>query len=444
VILRTIELPARDPRSLRQVIQLEQREFDELAATETLSRYIRLPAATGTRRALLATTRTEAITQALALPTEIGLNVTDLVPAGIALMNAFHFTVPRAARPSLCIDLAQDVTEVVMAHRESLLFARSFAQGADALATGSEEGADAWISEIESCLLLYRNQYPSPQHEPERVILSGGTGSVHGLRERLAQSLGIAVYLLEDLPRKNAGGDCTYYALALGLALAGLEMGPLRLGLLPHPLRERALLRDKLRYWLLSGVAVVLALLFAVMSSHSRLRDQRRQLSAGQSQLEAYDQLQSELDQYEVRISELEAKVAPLETAVHNGRALRAVLAAVTEAKYVDDWITLIADAHSYAQAPGLLFEDPESPLLPQDQLDPQALAIEQIVIEGYTPVEDLSTVRAMIDTLQANPAVLDADLLGDDRVREDPERDKRWAPAACRLFAVEIEVAPW
>ena len=73
--------------------------------------------------------------------------------------------------------------------------------------------------------------------------------------------------------------------------------------------------------------------------------------------------------------------------------------------------------------------------------LSPAALGFEQIVVEGYTPVADLSTVRTMIEALREHPAVEDADLLGDDRLREDPERDERWAPADCQLFAIEITV---
>ena len=62
-------------------------------------------------------------------------------------------------------------------------------------------------------------------------------------------------------------------------------------------------------------------------------------------------------------------------------------------------------------------------------------------MIEGYTPEEDLSSVFIMIETLRQHRAVLNADLLGDDRLREDPVRDERWAFARARLFAIEITV---
>jgi hypothetical protein len=55
--------------------------------------------------------------------------------------------------------------------------------------------------------------------------------------------------------------------------------------------------------------------------------------------------------------------------------------------------------------------------------------------------VDDLSTVRAMIASLRARPSVAGADLLGDDKLREDPDRDARWAGTGCRLFAVEVSL---
>ena len=64
-----------------------------------------------------------------------------------------------------------------------------------------------------------------------------------------------------------------------------------------------------------------------------------------------------------------------------------------------------------------------------------------QIVLEGYTPLDDLSTVRAMIETLRESSCISDVDLLPDDKLRVNPDRDQRWAEVNSRLFAVEISV---
>ena len=67
---------------------------------------------------------------------------------------------------------------------------------------------------------------------------------------------------------------------------------------------------------------------------------------------------------------------------------------------------------------------------------------IDQVIVEGYTPVDDLSKLQDMIETLRAHPAVETADLLPDDKVRADPVRDERWDGMLSNLFAIQITPA--
>jgi hypothetical protein len=366
--------------------------------------------------------------------------VVDVVPAAVALLNTFCRYAPGRPATALVVDVARDGTDMAVISGRSLLFARSIPVGADAL-LGAEgrNGFDlaGWAGEVQSCLALFRSQFPGPDQAVTSAVLCGGAGAIEGLPARLAEVLGLEVRRLEELQGRGGEPEAAFFATAVGLALAGLGEGPVASSLLPPVLREERMLQGQLRYWAFSAVAAVLALGLLTLRAHRQLERERTQWSAEQNDLLERRRMSEELEVYRADIERLRAKVSTVETALLNGQLLRAVMDALGRAKAPDDWITLIADAYSYfggsVGGTGPLEPDPGP------TARPAGLQFEQVVVEGYTPVEDLSTVRAMIAALRVLPAVADADLLGDDRLREDPARDALWAPAACSLFAIEI-----
>jgi hypothetical protein len=70
------------------------------------------------------------------------------------------------------------------------------------------------------------------------------------------------------------------------------------------------------------------------------------------------------------------------------------------------------------------------------------ALQINKVIVEGYTPEPDLSTVRSMLENLRAAPAISQADLLPDDRVRNRPENADDPTTLNATRFALEITLA--
>jgi hypothetical protein len=115
---------------------------------------------------------------------------------------------------------------------------------------------------------------------------------------------------------------------------------------------------------------------------------------------------------------------------------LQDLLHAVAEAKHPDDWITRMADTASYVSDAAELLTEADWPL---NEAPAFAGPIGKVVIEGYTPWADFSTVQAIIGTLRGHPAVAEADLLGDNELRIDEEQAQAWAQLGCRLFAIEI-----
>lgn len=444
LVLRALDVPPSDPRSMRQVMSVEMKEVESLSATETLSHCAKMPGPNGHRRALLAVTRSDAVESILETHNEAGLEVADVVPAGVALLNTYSRFLNGRPGTAMLVDLARDTTDVAVVSGHSLLFSRSLPFGADALLGADTPGKslDTWSTEIQSFLTLYRSRFQGPEHEVLSVIVSGGGAAVQGLTSNLAAVLGLEVGLMEDLPIQQGERDVAFFASAVGLALAGLGEAPVESSLLPAPLKEKQMLRGQIRYWVLSAAAALLAMTFLIMRSYRELEREKQQLAAEQQHLDQRRALADELGTYRADIEALQTKVGSLEIALRNGHLLRAVIDAVADAKAPDDWITLIADSYSYfaGTTPDEEAEGVE-PHMEMEPLSPAALVFEQIVVEGYTPVEDLSTVRAMIEALREHPAIEDVDLLGDDRLREDSERDERWGPAECSLFAIEITV---
>lgn len=64
-----------------------------------------------------------------------------------------------------------------------------------------------------------------------------------------------------------------------------------------------------------------------------------------------------------------------------------------------------------------------------------------RLIIEGFTPRKDLTTVKSLIDTLQELDAVEQADLLSDNFVFPDPERDAEWAATGYRRFVLDVRL---
>jgi hypothetical protein len=423
------------------------RRFHGVSTGGTVSEYIRLPDGPG-RRILMGIARADAAEKALELPGKLDLYVADVMPSAMAFFNAVAQFLRRPSRPFMAVDIGHEGTDVVIGRKGVLLFARRMHPGAsefpdDALSPGNEAGSAAlqrWMEELRSCLTLYGTQ-GDDRERPTRLVLCGGGGRIEHLAERLSKDLGLETVRLEEETPPKRLEEPGRFATAAGLALAGLGRGDVRLSLLPQPVRERRALRWQLKYWVASGAGAVLALILIIAGLRHDVKGERHTLDIRARQLSALRELEQRLDDAQMRNAGLRERTAPLRVAVHNGLVVQRVLHALARAKHADDWLTLVADADSY-----FIEQDNNATNIVaamEERAAPDNAAVETVVVEGYTPVEDLSTVRAMIEKLRTSSAVAGADLLGDDRVVHQPELDERWAETGCRLFAVEITVTP-
>jgi Tfp pilus assembly PilM family ATPase len=445
VVFRSIPMAAEDPRSFRQVAELEAGHFDDLSGDETVYDHALLSFGEQQRQILIAVTRAETAVQAVQIPTQAGLKVLDVIPSPVAWFNVVAESLPSDDPPYVLIRVGPASTEFLVGHRGRLLFLRRLPYGRDALLP--DVAASAWVDEIRTTLERYRAQAPASNLLPDQVFVDPADRAFAPLLQRLAVDLALPVIPLAEVARSPWVGERAPFATAAGLALDGVGRARVHLSLLPRYLKEKIVLRLQLKYWALSGLVILVTLGLSALASHRILLQNRLLLDARRSELAYLRQTGELMATYRAQNVVLDQKVKTLLGPMRSAQMLQAVLRAVADAKNPDDWITRIADAKSYVAgstglAPAAAETEPAvnttSPAVdPQDPGEPRSFR--QIVVEGYTPWEDFSTVRAMIEALRLHPSVREADLLGDDKIQVDPEEKAHWEELGRRLFAIEI-----
>jgi hypothetical protein len=66
---------------------------------------------------------------------------------------------------------------------------------------------------------------------------------------------------------------------------------------------------------------------------------------------------------------------------------------------------------------------------------------LEHVIIEGYTPKLDFSTVQQLIDRLQAAELIASADLLGDDKLATAELTDGQGLDRRAKRFVIDVKV---
>ena len=146
----------------------------------------------------------------------------------------------------------------------------------------------------------------------------------------------------------------------------------------------------------------------------------------------------------------IEDMAQSIEELLRSGPVMRDLVALLDESKSRKDWITMVSDADMYFEREYMLASRarhaPEKHGRRHDaarERDAASLqkTFDRIVVEGYTPVDNLSTVKELIAKLAKAEFIESVDLMGDDKLIQDPDRDKKWANTAARRFVLDIKV---
>jgi Tfp pilus assembly PilM family ATPase len=471
-ILKTMDLPDEDPRSIRQAATMEVRKFRDLTSDDFVHDVAALPGTPGTRRALLVMARTDVLQPALSVPTDLGMDLVDVVPVAVALYNAMERFEMRDGQPAVCVDLGARGTEVAIGDRRGLQFARHFDIGtttfaeavaaarqttlaqaeelliggqvrldhaADAAGDALGRAVDGWTAELEVTLSLYRERFPADAARLVEIILSGGGAFLPGVGERLGRRTGKPVRRVQRL-WPEAGNGQAAFTVAAGLALSGIRRSRVRVSLVPLPL-QRALARRRNRRYAAAAAAALAAAL--VLAGVGRYRDgvrQRRQAEEDRVRRSRVEALQADVRQVRERSADLSAMLADVYSIALNGSRLFDLLDALADAKPPPDWFVEMGDASFYANEPypSLQRAITNRP----DAATAAPIPFRQFVLKGYTTEPTFYSVRSMLNALNRDPRVALAELLEEiPPAAGEAGVDKRWEPLEGVPFGIHVQV---
>jgi|GEM_PF-1863949 len=434
VVLRSYRVP--EGMSSDEMLERKSADFTDLAPENMIVGSRRMQDEHG-NLLLMAIVRREIAERLCDQARSAGLRPVAVVPTSVAIYNAAtrFLAPPRKGEALACLEVEDHFSDLVLGRDDCLHFARGIQAGAIDLE--QPHSKENWAQKLGGLRELLDQDERIPPLGT--VALSGGDQPFDAdIPATATSSLQGLVLPAGELAR---GYDPVPPLAAAGLALAGAGEAPVQVDLHPDgPARAPSGAWP----WLVSAgiLAASLLLCFAL------LRGQRNQLQTETTslsgELAALNQLQTSSVTKRERIAEIERLLVPLESGVANRERVHDVLVAVEQSKASNDWIVLIADHESYFRNAE---KDPSAVAATgtagtESASDPYA-PFASLVIEGYTPSEDLSSIRAMIDRMKTHPAIRQVDLIGDDRLRESSERDATWASTSSTLFAVEIMLQP-
>ena len=506
-------LPHNDPRTPQQAAAMDLVQFSEMAG-DTMRYDVHafdVPSEPGHTYYLLAMARPVAIERALQAAAQAGVRPADLVPAPVALFNALEPLAGPHSQPWLYLDIGHQQTDVAVGLPTGLLFARTVPVGgrsftdvvaqAGGLTPGQAEtrkhadaglldgqvfqaplrtAADRWLTQISSCLSVYRTQYGGAAFAIGQIVLTGGGAQLRGLAAHAGLHFRLPAIHAVDLPGATDAARTWLGTadLAAGLAATALEAAPARVSLLPPKLRDEIVFRQKKPFWIAAAVFGALALGVFTVNGIASLKHERQRIESERGDLQRRVKLRAQRDEIHARGEQIRRRADPLRQILNGGPWARDVLTLVAESINPNDWITLFCDEVSYRpparaadagaarllppHSPLALFRDLRTDVGPAQKATPAtpppALVSGRpvFIVEGYTPDPSLSTVKELLARLRTASMTVEkggrsfvikrferVDLLADDRVLppKDLTPEERAALPPYRRFVIQLEM---
>lgn len=277
------------------------------------------------------------IGELLTLYRECGLNPDVITIAPNAVFNAvtYDLNLDLSSGPVMVVDVGTNATDIVVAER-GIGWMRSFPLGGhsftEAISGGFDipykkaeklklEGAaskhakqvmqrmkdtfDSLISEIRKSKDYYESTHPGAS--VEKILGTGSTLKIPGLRKFITQQIGVEVERLDEFKRIQLEGDqaadfaanAMGLVVAYGLALQGVGLGAINVNLVPMAVRrERAWMAKGKWFAVAAGLGLVISALLFVrpLSGRSGLKSEvppevLNAIEEGRAQKAAYEAL---------------------------------------------------------------------------------------------------------------------------------------------------------
>lgn len=486
LLYQHVKMEEEDPRSFDQVARMEAMRFQDM--TDAVMEVTATPASPlkQERNVLISMARSEHVSQALEPFVSAGIPLVNACPAPVALYNGFTSLGEPVHQPTLFVSLGAETTEMIVGDGQGVRFARSMAMGtalltqalasreklpfsqAERLRIQAASFADLpgempevcaqfvrqWVQEIQAGLQLY-GESPAgagPREKIRTLHLSGGGAAWAPLIRELREQMSLSVTVPGMLPGLEtvAAGP---FLTACGLAADGLHLARAPSSLLVQEIRRSLSRQRNKRYWAMTGAFSLGALAAVGAATQISFNRERQELGMHNRTLQRSDAIRQESETLLARQRQVQQMMKPLADFVTNSSRVRDLTLRIAQEKGPEDFITFLGDSESYLQLRLDSAEDRERRMLsPRNRLALQRLdrqeaenlrsaRMSRLIIEGFTPRKDLTTVKSLIDTLQELDAVEQADLLSDNFVFPDPERDAEWAATGYRRFVLDVRL---
>jgi len=416
--------PARPLRSeaLRRLVAKTTREFEALSESRAVSEIIY--ASKGHLNSLLMfTIREDTLRRELSLIREAGLKLADAIPAPLAGYEGLRQHIKNADELLLLVQCLENHSECIHGAGAAVHdFCTLSVSGRQLAEDAGEDSFDSWLAELKT--EVERLQALHPREHNIRALYLGGlwTPSDEQLTAMREES-GLEIRLLS----RGQTQDLTARGLSRPFLISDAAQ---QISLLPPELRQLRMERQSRTAW----AALFLLGLFSLAGLNFHFRQSNRWLEnrrdSKQEHIARYERIEAEredLAEISVRLNEI---MLPLRNAQRNYPRISRVLEEVNQARDPQDWFVLVADSEAY-------FSEMSLRSLPS-AFDSR---VSRIILEGYTPSEDLSTVRQMIESLREIPFIEGVDLLPEDQVRQGVQPVSTLQIEGLRRFALEIEL---
>jgi Tfp pilus assembly PilM family ATPase len=465
LMIQSLRVEAGDRRVPAAIAGEQIAAFAEMAKVELLSAFSprRLDAS---RRVLLAMARRQKVEEALEFPATMEWDPVLCLPAPLAAFRAATEYAAPPLKTGIVVDLGCNETRLVMVVQGRIAAIVRFEQGgalftralADTFHVSDDRAEDTkrhetvrgsapdlagqaltktamqWVKSLEAAIVAAGDIVPSQAP----VWFMGGGAMLDGLPEYMQSNLCRPVKRVRFAAEPGVACD-DRFATAVGLAVEALAPGKQSLNLLPPELAETWQLRSVQGRW---AVAAALSVALAGVSAAAAFwqsRDVRLRERTLRTQIAQLREARQAADESREMLAQLSQQSRPVSRALQSERQLDLFLSVLAACKAPDDWISVVADAASYGR---------EMSLPVRNTADTPAVSerVREVIVEGYTPKADFSTVRDMIDALRKQPMIAEADLLGVDQIRPDVKSDEHARHLGGHLFALLIrmrEVTP-
>lgn len=476
VMFQTIALRDEDPRSMEQAAAMEVERFQEMASEDTTHDVLEIKTDDRKRRLLLIMARTAMLESMLQTYRDQDLNIIGMVPATVAVFNFSATLLDKLSKPYLMADIGLSRTDLGVGRGESLLFARSLAgfrspSGKNAPQAVLERAIDSWVKDLQSALSMYGNLFPQPDLKPASIVLSGDAAGAPGLAEAISQRTQIEVIDLTERIKSAYPKDWRRFANATGAAVSVLPGAPAAVSLLPAGAREELLLKTQKRYWAAAGVTGILIFMILMVGAWRNAQRAQQHLEREREIARRIDRLARQIESQERRAETVFSMATPLTKLVWNGAIAQDLLVEIANHIGPEDIITMIGDGTLYFQRETISQSSSQTRPIATSaargrdgrrqaglygrsgerrESEPERAgsggrhAMQRVIVEGFTPRLDLSTVSALIAALRETPFVNEkTDMLADDQIVENPIWTNMPAAGEMRRFVIDVHLNP-